>query len=67
MTGGPGFIGSHDVGAMLIVHIAAESYVDRSIQGAAPFVMTNVLVTQVRCKPFWAQACAGHARVHRRG
>jgi dTDP-glucose 4,6-dehydratase len=33
----------HDV----IVHFAAESHVDRSIQGAGPFVTTNVLGTQV--------------------
>jgi dTDP-glucose 4,6-dehydratase len=32
----------HDV----IVHFAAESHVDRSIDGAAPFVTTNVLGTQ---------------------
>jgi dTDP-glucose 4,6-dehydratase len=32
----------HDV----IVHFAAESHVDRSIAGAAPFVVTNVLGTQ---------------------
>jgi dTDP-glucose 4,6-dehydratase len=30
-----------------IVHFAAESHVDRSIMGAAPFVHTNVLGTQV--------------------
>src|SRR6185437_7800778 len=29
-----------------VVHFAAESHVDRSIQGAAPFVVTNVLGTQ---------------------
>src|SRR2546423_7152692 len=29
-----------------IVHFAAESHVDRSILGAAPFVLTNVLGTQ---------------------
>ena len=29
-----------------IVHFAAESHVDRSIAGAAPFVLTNVLGTQ---------------------
>jgi dTDP-glucose 4,6-dehydratase len=29
-----------------IVHFAAESHVDRSIAGAAPFVITNVLGTQ---------------------
>ncbi|MDM4722710.1 dTDP-glucose 4,6-dehydratase [Micromonospora sp. WMMA1363] len=32
----------HDV----VVHFAAESHVDRSIAGAAPFVTTNVLGTQ---------------------
>ncbi|HEY8473943.1 MAG TPA: dTDP-glucose 4,6-dehydratase [Natronosporangium sp.] len=31
----------------LVVHFAAESHVDRSIVGAAPFVITNVLGTQV--------------------
>jgi dTDP-glucose 4,6-dehydratase len=29
-----------------VVHFAAESHVDRSIRGAAPFVITNVLGTQ---------------------
>jgi dTDP-glucose 4,6-dehydratase len=29
-----------------VVHFAAESHVDRSILGAAPFVITNVLGTQ---------------------
>jgi dTDP-glucose 4,6-dehydratase len=29
-----------------VVHFAAESHVDRSIEGAAPFVITNVLGTQ---------------------
>jgi dTDP-glucose 4,6-dehydratase len=33
----------HDV----IVHFAAESHVDRSIQSASPFILTNVLGTQV--------------------
>jgi dTDP-glucose 4,6-dehydratase len=32
----------HDV----VVHFAAESHVDRSIQSASPFIMTNVLGTQ---------------------
>ena len=31
----------------LVVHFAAESHVDRSILGAGPFVMTNVVGTQV--------------------
>nr|WP_269440697.1 dTDP-glucose 4,6-dehydratase [Micromonospora tarapacensis] len=35
-------VAGHDV----IVHFAAESHVDRSIGGAAPFVTTNVLGTQ---------------------
>ncbi|MCX5212376.1 dTDP-glucose 4,6-dehydratase [Kitasatospora sp. NBC_00240] len=33
----------HDV----VVHFAAESHVDRSIAGAGPFVLTNVVGTQV--------------------
>jgi dTDP-glucose 4,6-dehydratase len=33
-------------GTDLVVHFAAESHVDRSITGAADFVMTNVLGTQ---------------------
>jgi len=36
-------VGEHDV----VVHFAAESHVDRSIVGAAAFVLTNVLGTQV--------------------
>ncbi|MEU3454317.1 dTDP-glucose 4,6-dehydratase [Micromonospora sp. NPDC006766] len=35
-------VADHDV----VVHFAAESHVDRSIAGAAPFVVTNVLGTQ---------------------
>ena len=35
------------VGVDVVVHFAAESHVDRSIQDAAPFVNTNVLGTQV--------------------
>ncbi|MDO8584880.1 MAG: dTDP-glucose 4,6-dehydratase [bacterium] len=34
-------------GADTVVHFAAESHVDRSIADAAPFVVTNVLGTQV--------------------
>lgn len=34
-------------GADLVVHFAAESHVDRSIAGAADFVVTNVVGTQV--------------------
>jgi dTDP-glucose 4,6-dehydratase len=33
-------------GIDLVVHFAAESHVDRSIEGAADFVLTNVLGTQ---------------------
>lgn len=33
-------------GADAVVHFAAETHVDRSILGAAPFVLTNVLGTQ---------------------
>ncbi|GAA4556689.1 dTDP-glucose 4,6-dehydratase [Pseudonocardia xishanensis] len=35
------------VGVDLVVHFAAESHVDRSITGAADFVSTNVVGTQV--------------------
>jgi dTDP-glucose 4,6-dehydratase len=35
------------VGTDLVVHFAAESHVDRSITGAADFVLTNVVGTQV--------------------
>jgi dTDP-glucose 4,6-dehydratase len=35
-------LASHDV----VVHFAAESHVDRSIQSANPFIVTNVLGTQ---------------------
>ncbi|WP_020668100.1 dTDP-glucose 4,6-dehydratase [Amycolatopsis nigrescens] len=34
-------------GVDLVVHFAAESHVDRSITGAADFVLTNVLGTQI--------------------
>ncbi|MEK7802682.1 MAG: dTDP-glucose 4,6-dehydratase, partial [Pseudomonadota bacterium] len=34
-------------GADIVVHFAAESHVDRSIADAAPFIMTNVVGTQV--------------------
>ena len=34
-------------GVTHVVHFAAESHVDRSIQSSAPFVMTNVVGTQV--------------------
>jgi dTDP-glucose 4,6-dehydratase len=33
-------------GVDVVVHFAAESYVDRSIEGSADFVLTNVLGTQ---------------------
>ncbi len=35
------------VGADAVVHFAAESHVDRSIQDATPFLVTNVLGTEV--------------------
>ncbi|MCU1656293.1 MAG: dTDP-glucose 4,6-dehydratase [Pseudonocardiales bacterium] len=38
-----GIMPGHDA----VVHFAAESHVDRSIGGATPFVVTNVLGTQV--------------------
>jgi dTDP-glucose 4,6-dehydratase len=34
-------------GVKTIIHLAAETHVDRSIQDAAPFVRTNILGTQV--------------------
>jgi dTDP-glucose 4,6-dehydratase len=34
-------------GADAVIHLAAESHVDRSIEAAAPFVRTNVVGTQV--------------------
>ncbi len=34
-------------GIDVVVHFAAESHVDRSIMAAAPFVMTNIVGTQV--------------------
>ena len=37
---------SHLPGHDIIVHFAAESHVDRSIQSASPFILTNVLGTQ---------------------
>jgi len=40
-----GTMKKHDIDA--VVHFAAESHVDRSIHGAAVFVTTNVLGTQV--------------------
>ncbi|MBI3576768.1 dTDP-glucose 4,6-dehydratase [Candidatus Gottesmanbacteria bacterium] len=35
------------MGVDTVVHFAAESHVDRSIQAAAPFVMTNVVGTHI--------------------
>jgi dTDP-glucose 4,6-dehydratase len=40
-------VGEAMVGIDIVVHFAAESHVDRSIAEAAPFVMTNVIGTQV--------------------
>lgn len=46
-----GIMAGHDV----VIHFAAESHVDRSIRGAAPFVTTNVLGTQVLLEAAWRQ------------
>ena len=43
----PETVASVTAGADLVVHFAAESHVDRSIAGAADFVSTNVVGTQV--------------------
>ncbi|TDP93688.1 dTDP-glucose 4,6-dehydratase [Labedaea rhizosphaerae] len=43
----PGTVLSVMSGIDVVVHFAAETHVDRSITGAASFVMTNVLGTQV--------------------
>ncbi len=43
----PDAVGKAMVGTDLVVHFAAESHVDRSITGAADFVSTNVVGTQV--------------------
>ncbi|MDX3190504.1 dTDP-glucose 4,6-dehydratase [Streptomyces sp. MN03-5084-2B] len=40
-------------GVDLVVHFAAESHVDRSILGAADFVLTNVLGTQNLLQAAW--------------
>ncbi|MEU2432567.1 dTDP-glucose 4,6-dehydratase [Streptomyces sp. NPDC007861] len=43
----PDVVGEVMAGHDAVVHFAAESHVDRSIEGAGPFVRTNVLGTQV--------------------
>ncbi|RJQ68004.1 dTDP-glucose 4,6-dehydratase [Pseudonocardiaceae bacterium YIM PH 21723] len=43
----PGVVAAAMVGIDRVVHFAAESHVDRSITGAADFVVTNVAGTQV--------------------
>ena len=43
----PALVGAVMAGVDVVVHFAAESHVDRSIGGAADFVSTNVLGTQV--------------------
>jgi dTDP-glucose 4,6-dehydratase len=43
----PAAVAAAMVGVDLVVHFAAESHVDRSITGAADFVSTNVVGTQV--------------------
>jgi dTDP-glucose 4,6-dehydratase len=55
----------HDVDA--VVHFAAESHVDRSIQGPAAFVLTNVLGTQnlLECaKNAWKSAYEKKRFIH---
>jgi dTDP-glucose 4,6-dehydratase len=42
-----GLVGELMAGTDVVVHFAAESHVDRSIAGAAEFVSTNVVGTQV--------------------
>ncbi|OLR93790.1 dTDP-glucose 4,6-dehydratase [Actinokineospora bangkokensis] len=42
----PAVVKQEMAGTDLVVHFAAESHVDRSIAGAAEFVMTNVVGTQ---------------------
>ncbi len=42
-----GLVGELTAGVDVVVHFAAESHVDRSIGGAADFVATNVVGTQV--------------------
>lgn len=43
----PKIVSKAMAGCDIVVHFAAESHVDRSIHDAAPFVMTNVVGTQV--------------------
>ena len=43
----PDAVGKAMQGIDLVVHFAAESHVDRSISEPAPFIMTNILGTQV--------------------
>ncbi|AVZ75013.1 dTDP-glucose 4,6-dehydratase [Streptomyces lunaelactis] len=43
----PDVVGQVMAGQDAVVHFAAESHVDRSIEGAGPFVQTNVTGTQV--------------------
>ena len=51
-----------------VVHFAAESHVDRSILGAADFVMTNVVGTQTLLdSALAARDREVRARLHRRG
>lgn len=40
-------VGEHMAGTDAVLHLAAESHVDRSISDPSPFVRTNVLGTQV--------------------
>ncbi|MDQ3406128.1 MAG: GDP-mannose 4,6-dehydratase, partial [Actinomycetota bacterium] len=42
----PGVVSATMAGVDLVVHFAAESHVDRSIEGSVEFVRTNVIGTQ---------------------
>ncbi|MEN3940973.1 dTDP-glucose 4,6-dehydratase [Prosthecobacter sp. SYSU 5D2] len=50
-----------------VIHLAAESHVDRSIQNATPFMETNVLGTHHlldACRAAWGNENSGHRFIH---
>ncbi|MEK6557982.1 MAG: dTDP-glucose 4,6-dehydratase, partial [Candidatus Margulisiibacteriota bacterium] len=50
-----------------VIHFAAESHVDRSIQDSSPFIHTNVVGTQVLldvAKTTWVSGSSAHRFVH---
>lgn len=54
----------HEYQPAAVVHLAAESHVDRSIDAPAAFVQTNVVGTHVlldACRCYWSQL-SGHSR-----